>query len=49
MQGPLNLKNKLQSSPLVSISKASTPIRHRVMSNNNANSTPINPNKLESK
>jgi hypothetical protein len=50
MQAPLNLKNKLQSSPLVSVSKASTPIRHRVMSNSNqANSTPISINKLKSK
>lgn len=48
MQGPLNLKNKLQSSPLVSVSKASTPIRHRVLSNQ-VNSTPVNLNKLESK
>lgn len=43
MQGPLTLKNRMLSTPLINISKASTPIRMRVVSNNAPlNSTPIN-------
>jgi hypothetical protein len=41
MQGPLSLKNKMLSSPLLNISKASTPVRTRIISSN-PNSTPIN-------
>jgi hypothetical protein len=46
MQGPLSLKNKMLSSPslsLLNINKSSTPIRTRIISSNvNVNSTPIN-------
>lgn len=42
MQGPLSLKNRMLSTPLINISKASTPIRTRIVSNNPPlNSTPI--------
>ena len=41
MQGPLSLKNKMLSSPFLNISKASTPVRTRIISSN-PNSTPIN-------
>ena len=42
MQGPLSLKNKMLSNPLINISKASTPIRMRIVSNKTPiNSTPI--------
>ena len=43
MQGPLSLKNKMLSTPLLNISKASTPVRTRIISSNSVlNSTPIN-------
>jgi hypothetical protein len=47
MQGPLSLKNKMLSTPL--LSKTSTPIRTRILSNQQPlNSTPINQLKLGS-
>jgi hypothetical protein len=51
MQGPLTLKNKMLSTPLVGLSKASTPVRTRVISglkNDIVNSTPINQLKFTS-
>ncbi len=47
MHGPLSLKNKMLSTPLIDISKTSTPIRSRVVSSNlPMNSTPISQLKI---